>query len=143
MHFLNVNLLAIVVAAAAAWIFGGGYYGTLGKTWIAALSTTTEALKAQNAGKSTAVKAAPFVLSFVAEMIMAYVLYGLLVHIGIWTVRAGVISGVICWFGFVLTTIATNNAYPGRRPLLTVIDSGHWLGVLIIMGAVLGGFGPR
>jgi hypothetical protein len=143
MHFLNVNFLAIIIAAVAAWIFGAAYYGALGKAWVRALGTSMEAMKAQNAGKSALVKAAPFLLSFCAEVIMAYVLYGLLFHLGMWTVRAGIISGAICWFGFVLTTIATNNAYPGRRPLLTVIDSGHWLGVLMIMGAIIGGFGPR
>jgi hypothetical protein len=143
MHFLNVNFLGIVIAAAAGWIFGAAYYGALGKAWVAALGTSMDALKAQNAGKSAAIKAAPFVLAFCADIVMAYVLYGLMLHLGVWTVRAGIISGGLVWFGFVLTTIAVNNAFPGRRPMLTVIDSGHWLGVLVIMGAALGGFGPR
>lgn len=143
MHFENVNLSAIAVAAAAAWIFGAGYYGTLGKTWIAALGETMETLKAKNAGKSGLAKAAPFVLSFVAELVMAFVLYGIIFHVGIFTIRAGIISGVVCWLGFVLTSVAVNNAYPGRKLMLTVIDTGHWLGVLVIIGAILGGFGPR
>jgi hypothetical protein len=142
MHFLNVNILAIAVAAVAAWSFGAIYYGVLGKAWIAALGETMETLKAKNAGKSGLAKAAPFALSFIAELIMAYVLYGLLVHIGIWTMRAGIISGVICWAGFILTTVAVNNAYPGRKVALTVIDAGHWLGVLAIIGAMLGWIGP-
>jgi len=143
MHFLNVNFLAIVVGAVAAWIFGAIYYGLLGKAWIAALGETRETLKAKQAGKSGLAKAAPFVFSFVAELFMAYVLYGLLVHIGTFTVRAGIISGVICWAGFILTTVAINNAYPGRKAMLTVIDSGHWLGVLAIIGAVLGWMGAK
>ena len=143
MHFESVNYVSVVIAAVAAWIFGAGYYGALGKTWVAALGTTMDALKAQNAAKSGAAKAAPFILSFVAELVMAFVLFGIVFHVGIWSIRAGIISGVVCWIGFVLTTIATNNAYPGRRPLLTVIDSGHWLGVLAIMGAVIGAFGAR
>jgi hypothetical protein len=142
MHFLNVNILAIAAAAVAAWTFGAIYYGVLGKAWIAALGETMETLKAKNAGKSGLAKAAPFILSFIAELIMAYVLYGLLVHIGIWTMRAGIISGVICWAGFILTTVAINNAYPGRKVALTVIDAGHWLGVLAIIGAMLGWIGP-
>jgi hypothetical protein len=143
MQFANVNFLAIIVAAVAAWIFGAVYYGVLGKAWIAALGETTETLKAKNAGKSGLAKAAPFILSFVAELGMAYVFYGLLGHIGAYTVRAGIISGAFCWLGFILTTIAVNNAYPGRKVMLTVIDSGHWLGVLLIIGAIIGWMGVR
>ena len=143
MHFMNVNFLAIAAAAVLAWTFGAIYYGVLGKAWIAALGETMETLKAKNAGKSKAAMAMPFVLSFIAEVIMAYVLYGLLVHIGTFTVRAGIISGVICWFGFILTTVVVNNAYPGRKAALTVIDAGHWLGVMVVLGAIIGGFGPR
>ena len=143
MHALNVNFIGIVVAAVAAWLFGAIYYGALGKTWVGALGTSMEAMKAQNAGKSGAAKAAPFVLSFVAELLMAFVLWGIIFHVGIWSIRAGIISGVVCWLGFVVTTVATNNAYPGRSYRLTTIDCGHWLGVLAIIGAILGGFGPR
>jgi hypothetical protein len=144
MHiFANTNFVAIIVAALAAWIFGAAYYGALGKQWVVALGTSMDALKAQNASKSGAAKASPFVLSFIAELVMAFVLWGVVFHVGQFSIRAGIISGVVCWLGFVLTTIATNNAYPGRKAMLTLIDGGHWLGVLAIMGAIIGGFGAR
>jgi hypothetical protein len=41
----------------------------------------------------------------------------------------------------VLTTIATNNAFSNRRPMLTLIDSVGWLGAFLIIGAIVGGFG--
>ena len=136
------NALAIVLAAVAAWIFGAAYYGLLGEKWIAAQGKTMESLKAETAGKSGAAKAAPFIISFIAELIMAAMLGGIMFHIGIYTVRAGMVSGALCWAGFVLTTIVVNNAYAFRKVALTAIDCGHWLGVLMIMGAILGGFGP-
>lgn len=141
--FLYVNYLAIVIATAAAWLFGAVYYGLLSKAWLAALGTTAEALKQDAAGKGRLAAAAPYILTFVAEFVMAYVLYGLLLHLAGWTVRAGVISAALCWAGFVLTTVMVNNAFPRRRPMLTVIEAGHWLGVLLIMGAILGWIGPR
>jgi hypothetical protein len=141
--FLHVNYLAIVIATAAAWLFGAAYYGLLGKAWLAALGTTAETIKRDAAGKSRVAQAGPFILSFVAEFVMAYVLYGLMLHLAAWSVRAGVISAMLCWAGFVLTTVMVNNAFPGRKPMLTVIDAGHWLGVLVIMGAILGWIGPR
>jgi hypothetical protein len=142
MSLANVNFLSILVAAVAAWIFGAIYYTTLGKVWLAAQGKTPESCKIENAGKSTAAKIAPFILSFVGAIIMGVVLYGILVHTGKFTLRAGVISGSFCWFGFVLTTVVVNNAYTFRRPMLTAIDSAHWLGVLVIIGGIIGDWGP-
>jgi Protein of unknown function (DUF1761) len=142
MGFATVNFQAIFIAAIMAWIYGAIFYGAFGRAWIAALGETPESLKQRQAGKSGLAKAAPFVISFIAELLMAYVLYGVLLHFGAFSIRAGVISGALCWLGFVLTTITVNNAYPGRKPMLSVIDSGHWLGVLIILGGLLGWMGP-
>ena len=141
MSLANVNFLSVLVAAIAAWIFGAIYYTTLGKVWLAAQGKTPESCKIENAGKSTAAKIAPFILSFVGAIIMGVVLYGILVHTGKFTLRAGVISGAFCWFGFVLTTVVVNNAYTGRKFMLTVIDTAHWLGVLVIIGGIIGAWG--
>ena len=135
------NLGIIVGAAIAAWLFGAVYYSSLGKIWLAAQGRTMAEMKAANENKSGFEKAFPFFLSFVAEIVMAWTMYGLLFHLGDFTVRGGLISAAFIWFGFILTTIAVNNAYPGRKLLLTLLDTAHWLGVLLIIGAIVGGFG--
>ena len=56
------------------------------------------------------------------------------------TVR-GIISAAFVWVGFVLTTTATNQAFHGDKPVVTAIDAGHWLAVLVVMGAIIGAFG--
>jgi hypothetical protein len=81
------------------------------------------------------------IISFVAELLMAALLAGLIGHFGAVTVKTGLIVGALCWLAFVATTIAVNNAYTGRKLALTAIDSGHWLAVLLIEGAVIGAFG--
>src|SRR5581483_8533986 len=136
-----VNWLSIVIAAVAAWLFGGVYYTALGRPWLAAQGKTPEQCKTEQAGKSGVAKAAPFILVFVGELIMAWVTYGVLFHMGMFTARAGAISGAALWFGYVLTTITGNYAFHGRRPMLIVLDSGGWLGALIIIGAIVGAFG--
>jgi hypothetical protein len=142
MIFTSVNYLSVLVAAVAAWLFGAVYYGALGKPWVAAQGKTMEQFKGEQAHKSgTVAGMAPFILAFVAALVMAFVLYGILTHMGRFTVRAGLISAAFCWFGFVLTTIAVNNAFSGRNAMLTVIDSGHWLGALLVIGAVIGWWG--
>ena len=137
----TVNYLSVLIAAVAAWLFGGVYYTALGKYWMAAQGKTMEQCQAEYAGKSSAAKAAPFIVVFVGELIMAWALYGILVHLNTFSLRAGVISGALIWFGFVLTTITINNAFVGRKPMLTVIDSISWLGALLIIGAIVGWFG--
>lgn len=74
---------------------------------------------------------------------MAFVLAGSIGHLGPGNVSSknGIISGVIIWAGFVATTVVVNNAYPGRKIMLSIIDSIHWLGVLVVQGAVIGAMG--
>jgi hypothetical protein len=142
MGFSHANLISILIAAVAAWIFGGAYYTALGKPWMAAQGKTLEQCKAEQDGKSGFAKGAPFVIVFVGEIVIAWVLYGILLHLNVFTLRGGIISALFCWFGFVLTTIATNNAFQGRRVMLTVIDSVGWLGAFVIIGAIVGWWGP-
>ncbi len=138
----HVNILSVLTGAVVAWLFGAVYYTTLGKAWMAAQGKTAESCKAEFAAKSGLAKFAPFVLSFVGALIMGVVIYGILTHSGLWSLRAGMITGAFCWFGFVLTTVTVNNAYAGRKVMLTVIDAVHWLGALVIIGGIIGAWGP-
>jgi hypothetical protein len=138
MQFAGLNYWAVLVAAVAAWVLGMAWYMALAKQWLAALGKTEADVKGPD-GKPKSY--APLVLVFVAELIMAWVLAGLVGHFGAVTVKNGVISGAFCWLGFVLTTVATNNAFGQRKTMLTVIDAGYWLIVLLVMGAIIGAFG--
>ncbi len=132
MTFAGLNYLAILIAAIAAFAWGAAYYMTLSKQWLAAVGRVEP-------NKSPT----PFIISFVALIVMAWVLAGTVGHLGPGqvTVKNGIISGLFLWLGFIATTVFVNNAYPGRKLSLSVIDSIHWLGVVIIEGAVIGGMG--
>jgi hypothetical protein len=85
--------------------------------------------------------AEPFIVSFVAELIMAWMLAGLLGHLGVFTMMNGVIAALFAWLGFIATTIAVNERYQGYGWDLTFINAGHWLGVAVIMGGIIGWWG--
>ena len=57
------------------------------------------------------------------------------------TLRNGIVSALFMWLGFVITTMAVNNAFGQRKASLTIIDGIHWLGVLVIQGAIIGALG--
>jgi len=135
MPFAGVSYLAIVIAAVAAWLAGAVWYGVLAKPWVAAQGKTMEQFKAEQAAY------APFVIVFVAELVMAWMLAGVLGHLGQVTARGGVISGLFLWLGFVVTTLCANYAFGGRSLKLAAIDAGHWLLVLLVMGAIIGAIG--
>jgi hypothetical protein len=79
----------------------------------------------------------------VAELVMAWVLAGLLGHLGAGqvTLKNGVISGAFCWAGFVITTIVVNNSFAMRDVRLLWIDGGYWLLALVLMGGIIGAMG--
>jgi len=129
---MTVNYLAVLVAAIAAYGFGAIYYMSLSNAWLDAVGLKKEQLSTSKT---------PFIVAAVANLVMAGTLAGLMAHLGPITIRAGIISGALCWLGFVATTIAVNNVYPGRKPKLSIIDGIHWLGVLVIQGAIIGAFG--
>jgi hypothetical protein len=135
---MPINYVAILCAAIAAWIAGAVWYTVFGKQWKAALGWSDAEIQARTKGK---MPVGPMVISFAAELVMALLLAGLIAHFGAVTVRTGAIVGALCWLAFVATTITVNNAYQGRKFALTLIDSGHWLAVLLIQGVVLGAFG--
>jgi hypothetical protein len=145
MTFAGMNYLAVVIAAIAGWLVGAVWYPLLAKHWVSALGTTMEEFKAKQAALNGSAKALPFVLAFVADLIMAWMLAGVLGHLGPGqvTLRNGVISGASLWFGFVLTAMVVNNAFAGRKYTLTAIDAGHWLAVLVVMGAIIGAMGLK
>jgi len=142
MTFAGINHLAIVIAAIAGWLAGAAWYAVLGVYWVAAQGSTMEALKArQVAMKGTPAAWLPFALTFVADFVMAWVLAGMVGHLGAVTIRSAVISALFAWCGFVLTTVLVNNALAARSYRLTAIDAGHWLVAMLVMAVVIGWMG--
>lgn len=126
-----INHLAVVVAAVAGFLVGWGWYAVFGKVWMQGLGKT----------KDQAMPLVPLVIAGIACLVMAWMLAGLMGHLGDISIRRGAISGAFVWVGFVLTTTATNQAFHGDKPVVTAIDAGHWLAVLVVMGAIIGAFG--
>ena len=138
MNFAGYSYLAIGLAAVASFMFGGVWYGVLGKQWMAAVGKTEDDIK--NSGRPMPILLG---MTFVALLVMAWVLAGVIGHLGqgqitIWN---GLVSAAFVWFGFVLTTVIVNHGFQGSKASLTVIDSLHWLGVLLIQGLVIGWMG--
>ncbi len=139
MNFAGLKTIAIMLAAAASFLFGGVWYGALSKQWMAAAKVDFETLTKSRDGPVIT----PYLISFAALLVMSTMLAGVIGHLGQGSVslKIGVVSGALVWLGFVVTSLATNHAFQGAKPMLTLIDGGHWLGVLVIQGAIIGWLG--
>jgi hypothetical protein len=138
MAFAGINYLAVLIAAVAGWLAGAAWYMLLARPWMAATGMTKDQMEECRKGPGAFL---PFVYAFLANVVIAWVLAGLVGHLGPVTLRSGIISGLFCWAGFVFTTMLVNNRFAMRSPKLLVIDGGYWLVVLVLSGAIIGALG--
>jgi Protein of unknown function (DUF1761) len=140
MTFAGINVLAVVVAAVAAWLVSAGWYMSLGRIYQAALGKTPEECKLEMQKPGAFL---PFVVAFVGNLVIGWMLAGVLGHLGAGqvTFKNGVITGAFLWFGFILTTMVVNYCFSGRDKRVLLIDLGNWLLVLVVIGAVIGAIG--
>ncbi|WP_419906958.1 DUF1761 domain-containing protein [Hoeflea sp.] len=134
MDFGGVSYVGVLVATVAAFLIGAVYYGALAKPWMKA---------ARIAPEDTKMSPVLFINSVICELVMAFILAGLIGHLGTGQVTPynGLVSGFFVWLGFVATTLAVNHRYQDFGWDLTLIDGLHWLLVLLAMGTIIGWFG--
>jgi Protein of unknown function (DUF1761) len=133
-----INWIGVLVAWIVGWLVHGIWYMVFGAPWMRALGWTAADMASPDGRRR--MPAGPMFASLIAELLMALMLAGIVGHLGGPTVTIGAVSGALVWLGFVVTTIAVNNAFQKRSLTLTVIDSGAWLAVLVVQGIMLGLF---
>jgi ABC-type Na+ efflux pump permease subunit len=130
----DVNWVAVLVTSIAGFLVGGLWYTVLfGRKWSSLAGFPDDQMRV---GAAVA-----YGLGFVCTFIMAYVMARFIDYVfkspEDKTVLNGLLLGLMIWVGFVATTGLTNDLF-GRKPLLRwLIESLHYLVVLLLMGAIL------
>ncbi|HWY62205.1 MAG TPA: DUF1761 domain-containing protein [Rhizomicrobium sp.] len=127
--------VGVFAAALAAWIFGAIWYTVLGRAWMAAQGMGAAEIEARRQVRQMPL--GPLAITFVCEIVMALVMSWLLAGLGVVDVIGGAVTGLTLGVGFMATSILVNNAFPGRKLMLSVIDGAHWIIVATIIGVVL------
>jgi hypothetical protein len=131
---MTINYIAVVVAAIVGIAFCWLYYWLFTKQWAAAAGMA-------EADYRDGPPPIAWIFLVVGHLLAAWMLAAILFYIGAISIRSGVISGALLWLGFALPVVAINYAFQKRPLALTAIDGGAWLGILVVMGAVIGAFG--
>ncbi len=130
-----MDLISVIVAALAGWLFGAGWYMGLSKPWLAASGIECDA-----SGKPKNGSPLPFVLSAIAMLLVAGMMRHIFHMAGITSSGAGLVAGLGIGLFFIAPWIMINNAY-GQRPFkLTLIDGGYATFGCAVIGLVLGLF---
>jgi surface polysaccharide O-acyltransferase-like enzyme len=129
---MKTNYAAIVVAAVAYWLLGAVWYGALfSKQWMALEHMTEEQAKTMN-------PVLPYVITFVLNLLIAYVLSQICVWRNANTLGRGASVGVLLWVGVVGPITFTTYMYEMRPKELFAINEFFPLAGLVLMGAILG-----
>ena len=131
----DVNWLAILVAAIAAFALGALWYSRslFGRQWMAAHGYTPEQLASlqSSMGKT-------YAFSFVTYVIMAMVIALLVGLAGGVSAAQGIVLAVLAWLGFGFTIGLNTNLFSDKPAAAFMIDAGYQLIHVIIMGAIIG-----
>jgi hypothetical protein len=132
---LDVNWIAIIVAAAAAFAIGALWYSPVlfGRRWMAAHGHTPEKLAAMQSSM-----AKTYTFSFVTYVIMAMVIALLLGLTGGATAIQGIVLAILAWLGFGFTIGLNSNLYSDKPAAAFLIDAGYQFVHVIVMGAIIG-----
>lgn len=129
---LDVNWLAVVVAAVAHQALGALWYGLLFRTaWLRAMGMSPEEVQAQAPGGEMAVGA-------VASLLSAIALALVLTFASDPTIGDGIAAGAVAGIGFVTAATFMNGAYEQKSPALSAMFGAYYTLGLMIAGAILG-----
>lgn len=126
---IQVNLLAIVIASLAAMGVGFIWYSqaVFGKLWM-----KLEGRPMTGPGMEKI-----FAILFLATLISAYILSIFIHYAGAYGWFLGAKTGLWAWLGFVMPMTLANHLFSKKTLQLYMLQAGHHLIALMIMGAIL------
>jgi hypothetical protein len=138
---VQVNLLAVFLAAAATMVVGAVWYskGVFGTTWgkLAKVDMSGK----PKPGEMAWLMGTTFVASLVTAYVLAHVTYLSANFFGYEYMKAALTTAFWMWLGFVATRLYVHDAFEGRRKKLTVLNAAHELVTFMAMALVIGAIG--
>jgi surface polysaccharide O-acyltransferase-like enzyme len=130
---MKVNYLAVFISALMYWWLGALWYGVFfSKQWMA-LENLTPAQ-----ARGTGDVALPYVITFILNLLIAYVLAVVCSWRKANTFVSGAAVGVLLWIGILGPVAFTTYMYEMRSKELFAINEFYPLVGLCLMGAILG-----
>lgn len=129
MH-MHINWVMVLVSAICQWILGALWYGVFFRKSWRKMVGFAEGEKSKNA-------AFGLIVSFIACILLSFVIAHLDMWAGATVFTGGAKLGVICWVGFIAPPLVTQHIFENRRANLFAINAAYWLLVMALGGGLL------
>ena len=137
MHFHNLNLLAVLVAALSTMVVGFLWYSPIlfAKPWMREMGyDPNDKAKVQEMQKS----AGPaYFASLLASVVTAFILALFFYEMHVQSIHIGLLIAFHVWLGFVATVQLTGVLFMKQSMKLFAINTGYQLACYLAMGAIL------
>jgi hypothetical protein len=124
-----MEILNVITAGAAAWVFGAVWYGVIGARWMAASGLTEETVNRSDP--------IPYVVSFLCALIVAGMTRHILASTGVTTLGGGLVTGLGLGAFVAAPWIAVNVLFGQRDRNLIWMDGMYPVVGMALMGLVL------
>ena len=130
----DINFLAVIVAAVAAFMLGAIWYSPLlfAKHWMAFNGYGPEQVKAMQANAKKA-----YGICLVCQLVIAFALASLIAITHIVGRLAGIKLALLCWLGFAFSLGLIANAYSDKPLKAFLLDAGYQLVYFVVMALIL------
>jgi len=138
MHFLGVNMWAVLVCGLVTMVLGFLWYSPMlfAKPWMVLMGyDPNDKAKIAEMQKSAGPS---YFMSLIASIVTAFALGKVIGVAGASTPIDGLKIGLLVWLGFVTTVQFTNALFSRQRNRLYMINTGYQLACYLAMGAILG-----
>jgi Protein of unknown function (DUF1761) len=136
---VEINYLAVIVAAAVQIALGALWYGPFfGKTWTKLMGFSEEHMKAAKAKGMGGSYGFMALGALLMSWVLSIFINSAEAHYGVWSAGFGIHVALYPWFGFVLPLTLTPILWEGKSWKLWFIGISYYFVGLCIMGAILG-----
>ena len=127
---VDINLWAVLIAALFSIVLGSLWYSKrfFGKEWAKIVGRKIEDMSGGGKGYAVAI---------VGALLQAYILAHFVQYTGATSIWEGLVTGFWLWLGFVAVVAAVHLVFEGRSWALWRINTGYFLVVLLVNGALL------
>lgn len=126
----EINLWAVLVAGVVSMAIGAVWYNVFSKQWLKGVGLTEKQV--------TEGSKLPYLITFLAELLIAYVIAHVFFYYGGTDAIDGVQTAFWMWLGFGAAVTAINYSYQRKSLKLFAIDAGYSLVFFIVSGAIIG-----